>query len=189
MKITFDSYAFGFAVVMHFFIVPWLVKHARKPRPDLPSSIKAAANILLVTGGAFTIVGVACGVLFTDLPRMWRLVWIVVASIGGALWIWNAFRLRDGVRSARMVSIPFLLASLPCLPFLGWISAPTTAYCLFVNRNAKKYFSSKESPDGDGSSGRFRLGVPVPVAPTSPHHLVAAKEFPPSDKTHSSAKD
>ena len=95
MNIKFDPYAFAFAVVMHFFIGPWLHSHAQKPRPELPSSVKTAAYILLATGGVFTVVGVACGVLFADLPRPWRFVWIAVASIGGALWIWNAFRLRD----------------------------------------------------------------------------------------------
>lgn len=189
MNITFDPYAFGFAAVMHLFIVPWLARHFRKPRPELPSSIKAAANILLATGGVFTITGVACGVLFTDLPRMWRLVWIAVASIGGALWVWNAFRLRDGVRSARSGSIPFLLASLPCLPLLGWVSAPTVAYCLFYDRNARKYFSNPEPADGDGGSGRVGLGVPVPVSPWPTHHLQAAKDLPPSEKTQSSPKD
>jgi len=43
--------------------------------------------------------------------------------------------------------------------------------------------------DSEGNSGRFRLGKPVRVGPTSPHHLVGAKEFPPSDKTHSYPKD
>lgn len=42
---------------------------------------------------------------------------------------------------------------------------------------------------GDGfGPWRFRLGKPVPVGP-SPHHLVGAKEFPPSDKTHLYPKD
>ena len=185
MTIKFDPYSFGFAVVMYFFIVPWLIKHARKPRPKLPSSIKAAAYILLATGGIFTLVGVACGVLFVDLPRPWRLVWLVVTSIGGALWIWNAFRLRDGVHSARWASIPFLLVALPCLPFLGWIAAPGAAYCLFLNKDARNFFSGKEPPN-PGKSG---AGKPVPVKPTPTHHLVAAKDLPPSDKTHSLAKD
>lgn len=43
--------------------------------------------------------------------------------------------------------------------------------------------------DGDGGDGRFRLGKPVRVGPRSPHHLVGAKEFPPSDKTHLYPKD
>jgi hypothetical protein len=41
----------------------------------------------------------------------------------------------------------------------------------------------------DGSSGTFRVGKPVPVRPTPPHHLVGAKEFPPSDRTHSYPAD
>ena len=140
MNIKFDPYAFALAIVMDYFIVPWLVRHQWKPRPNLPSSIKAAANILLVTGGIFMLVGVACGVLFADLSRLWRFVWIAVANVGGALWIWNAFRLRDGVRSARWTSIPFLFASVPCLPFLGWIAAPVAAYCLFLDSNARRFY-------------------------------------------------
>jgi hypothetical protein len=142
MNISFDPYAFGFAVVMHLFIAPWLHKHAQKPRPELPSTIKTAAYLLLTTGGAFMLVGVALGTLLTDLPRLWRFVWIAVASIGGALWIWNAFRLRDGIRSARWTSIPFLVAALPCLPFLGWIASPLTAYCLFLDRRARQFFKN-----------------------------------------------
>lgn len=146
MSIRFDPYAFGFFVVMHLFIVPWLAKHERKPRPELPSSIKTAAYILIVTGGVFTLVGVACGVLFADLPRPWRLVWIAVASIGGALWIWNAFRLRDGIRSARWASIPFLVAAFPCLPFLDWLAAPAAVYCLFLDKSARQFFTGETSP-------------------------------------------
>jgi hypothetical protein len=33
------------------------------------------------------------------------------------------------------------------------------------------------------------LGKPAPVTPGPVHHLVAAKEFPPSDKTHFYTKD
>jgi hypothetical protein len=43
--------------------------------------------------------------------------------------------------------------------------------------------------DSDGGSGKVSLGKPVPVGPRSPHHLVGAKEFPPSDKTRSYPKD
>src|SRR5216683_2662979 len=140
MNISIDPYALGFAVLMHLFIAPWIIKHAQKPRPELPSCIKSATNILLATGGVFLIVGVACGFLFTDLPRLWRFVWIAVASVVGALWIWNAFRLRDGIHSARWASIPFLVAALPCLPLLGWIASPVTAYCLFFDKRARQFF-------------------------------------------------
>jgi hypothetical protein len=185
MSVTFDPYPFGFAVAMYLFIAPWLLKHARRPRPKLPSSVKAAAYTLLATGGIFSLVGVACGILFTDLPQPWRFVWIAVTGIVGALWIWNAFRLRDGIHSARWASVPFILAVFPCLPFLGWIAAPATAYCLFLDRNARKFYGGKELP----GSGKSEAGIPVPVAPVPTHHLAAAKDLPPSDKTHSLPKD
>ena len=38
-------------------------------------------------------------------------------------------------------------------------------------------------------SGPFEAGKPMPVGPTPPHHLAAAKDLPSSDKTHSLPKD
>jgi hypothetical protein len=46
----------------------------------------------------------------------------------------------------------------------------------------------RSRPSGE-SPGLSYAGVPVPVGPISPHHLQAAKEFPPSDRTHSFPKD
>jgi hypothetical protein len=40
-----------------------------------------------------------------------------------------------------------------------------------------------------GSSGGSGVGVRVPVSPAPTHHLQAAKDLPPSDKTHSFPKD
>ena len=42
---------------------------------------------------------------------------------------------------------------------------------------------------GSGNSGFSTADKPVPLNPNSPHHLGAAKELPPSDKTHSLPKD
>jgi hypothetical protein len=42
------------------------------------------------------------------------------------------------------------------------------------------------SGDSAGLSG---AGKPVPVSPAPTHHLQAAKDLPPSDKTHSLPKD
>jgi hypothetical protein len=42
---------------------------------------------------------------------------------------------------------------------------------------------------GEGGPGTVWLGKPVPVGPNSPHHLVGAKEFPPSQQTRSYPKD
>ena len=159
MSITFDPYSFGFFLVMQFFIVPWLIRHARKPRPKLPSSIRTAAYILLSGGGIFTLVGVACGVLFTDLSQVWRFVWVAVATVGGTLWIWNTFRLRDGIRSARWTAIPCLVALFFCLPFVGWIAAPGAAYCLFVAKRARQFYSRDESPN--------TALEPTPTAPSA----------------------
>ena len=43
-------------------------------------------------------------------------------------------------------------------------------------------------PEGP-NAGTHKLGVPIPVKPSPSHHLVGAKEFPPSDRTHSYPKD
>jgi hypothetical protein len=42
---------------------------------------------------------------------------------------------------------------------------------------------------GGQTPGACFAGCVVPVRPTPSHHLVAAKEFPPSDVTHSYTKD
>ena len=43
--------------------------------------------------------------------------------------------------------------------------------------------------DPEHGSGESEAGKPVPVGPNPTHHLVAAKELPPSDKTHSFPHD
>ena len=40
-----------------------------------------------------------------------------------------------------------------------------------------------------GSSGLSGAGKPAPLKPAPTHHLAAAKEWPPSDETHSFPKD
>ncbi|SPE60935.1 hypothetical protein SBV1_560012 [Verrucomicrobia bacterium] len=44
-------------------------------------------------------------------------------------------------------------------------------------------------PDPEQGSGTSGAGKPVPVGPNPTHHLVAAKDLPPSDKTHSFPHD
>jgi hypothetical protein len=44
-------------------------------------------------------------------------------------------------------------------------------------------------PDPSQGAGESEAGVPVPVRPSPTHHLIAAKELPPSDKTHSFPRD
>jgi hypothetical protein len=44
-------------------------------------------------------------------------------------------------------------------------------------------------PAPEAGSGTSEAGKPVPVRPNPTHHLVAAKELPPSDKTHSFRRD
>ena len=46
----------------------------------------------------------------------------------------------------------------------------------------------RSGPSGEAPGSAY-AGVPVPVGPTPSHHLQAAKEFPPSDRTHSFPKD
>lgn len=44
-------------------------------------------------------------------------------------------------------------------------------------------------PDPEQGSGRSEAGKPVPVGPNPTHHLVAAKDLPPSAKTHAFPND
>jgi hypothetical protein len=44
-------------------------------------------------------------------------------------------------------------------------------------------------PDPEPGAGPHEAGKPVPVGPNPRHHLVAAKDLPPSDKTHSYPHD
>ena len=142
MHMTIDPYGLAFAIALHVVVVPWLLKNAHKPRPDLPPSTKGAAAMLLILGGLFVVLGLALGILREDLPGPWRFGWIAVVTIAGALWIWNAFRLRDGIRSARWASIPCLLAAFVCVPFFGWIASPMTAYALFADKQSRQFFRS-----------------------------------------------
>src|SRR5262245_37306489 len=41
-----------------------------------------------------------------------------------------------------------------------------------------------QGSDEDDGPGVSEAGKPVPVVPNPTHHLVAAKDLPPSDKTH-----
>jgi hypothetical protein len=63
-----------------------------------------------------------------------------------------------------------------------WISA-VVLQVLRLFRKKRRSGPSGESP------GLAFAGVPVPVGPRGPHHLQAAKEFPPSDRSHSYPKD
>ena len=54
----------------------------------------------------------------------------------------------------------------------------------------RRLFAKRRSSGPDGQNpGLCYSGKPVPIGPTPRHHLVAAKEFPPSDKTQSFRKD
>ena len=54
----------------------------------------------------------------------------------------------------------------------------------------RRLFTSQRGSGPSGENpGLCQAGECVPVRPTPPHHLVAAKEFPPSDKTHSFPRD
>lgn len=50
-------------------------------------------------------------------------------------------------------------------------------------------FANRYGFSGDANPGLSDSAVPVPTKPAPTHHLVAAKELPPSDKTQSLRKD
>ncbi len=47
----------------------------------------------------------------------------------------------------------------------------------------------RDERGGNRDDGFAGAGKPVPSGPVPPHHLVAAKDLPPSDNTHCFAKD
>jgi hypothetical protein len=67
-----------------------------------------------------------------------------------------------------------LVAAALFLGLIGWAAVTNT-------------FSSSRREGG--SRGKSEAGLPVPVKPSPKHHLTAAKELPPSDRTHSFQKD
>jgi hypothetical protein len=78
-----------------------------------------------------------------------------------------------GFYSGHWVNASFLLIGIPFCGFIGWLAI--TGMVRF--------------PRAGGTSGTSQAGKPVPVAPAPRHHLVAAKDLPPSERTHSLAKD
>src|SRR4051812_39286558 len=66
-----------------------------------------------------------------------------------------------------------VLVGVPFFGFIGWLAIAGTF----------------RFPRAGGTGGTFQVGNPVPVAPTPRHHLVGAKDLPPSDRTHSLPKD
>jgi hypothetical protein len=66
-----------------------------------------------------------------------------------------------------------LMVGVPFFGFIGWV-AVTSAI-----------FFSK----GGDHGGTTEAGKTAPLRPTPTHHLAAAKELPPSDKTHELPKD
>lgn len=64
--------------------------------------------------------------------------------------------------------------------FLGWMA--------IVGANRNLFFLNKPGPDF-GNTGHSTARKPVPIKPFPIHHLVAAKDLPPGDKTHSYPKD
>ena len=60
--------------------------------------------------------------------------------------------------------------------FVGWIAVTSTA-------------PLTQTGGSSGGRGFSEAGKPVPVRPAPTHHLTAAKDLPPSDKTHSLPKD
>ena len=60
---------------------------------------------------------------------------------------------------------------------------------LFHARRKPVVSVSRGSGGDSDSSGETEAGKLVPVRPAPTHHLQAAKDLPPSDKTHSLPKD
>jgi hypothetical protein len=87
-----------------------------------------------------------------------------------------------------------LSLALSCLHFylgrwgLAAMLLPGVLFCGVVGRLAISG-AVRRSRLAGGSDGLSGAGKPVPVSPAPTHHLQAAKDLPPSEKTHSLPKD
>ncbi len=78
-----------------------------------------------------------------------------------------------GFYSGAWANALVVLLGVPFFGFIGWLAVTGTV----------------RLPWSGGMSGTSLAGKPVPVGPAPRHHLVAAKDLPPSDRTHSLPKD
>ena|SRR5690348_1135231 len=65
----------------------------------------------------------------------------------------------------------------------GMVFFSALAWCGFSSTTVSLRADPEQGP------GTYEAGKPVPVGPRPRHHLVAAKDLPPSDKTHSYPHD
>jgi hypothetical protein len=116
-------------------------KEQIKPKADTatPSGIQSAASLLFATAGLFMFVAIAFSYFGAD-SQFWRIAWISIVSLVGVLWIWTAYRVKQGSHSARWASIPFLVVAFLSLPLLGWIMVPFAVYGLFINKSSRQFF-------------------------------------------------
>ncbi len=78
-----------------------------------------------------------------------------------------------GFYSGAWANALLVLIGAPFFGFIGWLAISGTL----------------RFPRTGGTSGTSQAGKPVPVVPAPRHHLVAAKDLPPEDRTHSLPKD
>jgi hypothetical protein len=71
---------------------------------------------------------------------------------------------------------------------LAAMMLPGVLFCGVLGRLAITRAVPRSHLSG-GSDGLSGAGKPVPFSPAPTHHLQAAKDLPPSDKTHSLPKD
>jgi hypothetical protein len=91
------------------------------------------------------------------------------------------------------VGFAALAAVLSCVAFHSkewWRAAALLAIALFFGLIGWVAFTnSVPFSQRGGGGGELKAGCPVPANPSPTHHLSAARDLPPSDKTHSLPKD
>jgi hypothetical protein len=82
-----------------------------------------------------------------------------------------------------MKALKFTFVRRATLSDLRWQFAALVSYIRRLFTRGQRHGPGGQAP------GSSYVSVPVPVGPKPPHHLQAAKEIPPSDKTRSFPKD
>ena len=90
------------------------------------------------------------------------------------------------------MGVAALSAILSCFAFRSkeWRDAvKLVAMTLFFALSGWAALTNPVSHSQNDGSGREFAGCPMPGRPSPPHHLAAARELPPSDRTHTLPKD
>lgn len=107
----------------------------RFPPAPQPEAVRSAALLELCTGGLL----LAMGIVFLSFFPCLAIRLLLVISSG---WVIASWLLRRGSTTIRWIFIPLSVLRL-LIPIYGWIVTPACIYFLFINRDARSYFSQQ----------------------------------------------